>query len=378
MRMNVLHVIPGLHEPSSGTATFMQALLGHLCRFVTPQLAALSPIKISFSPEVFVKEFRWRTFPVFSLGRSPELYDYLKTETREVDIVHSHGLWMLPCIYPEFARRGTAAKLIVMPHGTLSQYALKRSWWKKRLMLLLGQKRTLRNADLLIATSQAEYQDFRNFGLRQPIAIIPIGIDLPAPIVVKKQKKLVFLSRLDQTKGIELLIRVWKTIANDHPDWKLEIAGPLNSEYAQKMVALAQSLQCERLQFVGELIGADKERFLSEASCFVLPTFSENFGIAIAEALACSTPVITTQGAPWKGLETHGAGWWIPSNDELALCTAMKEAMKSSSEALQQKGERGRAWMEREFSWERIASQYVEAYEWMLGQRPRPSFVHLN
>ena len=142
------------------------------------------------------------------------------------------------------------------------------------------------------------------------------------------------------------------------------------------MKLLAEELHCKRLSFVGELHGEEKIRFLSEASCFVLPTFSENFGIAVAEALMCGTPVITTQGAPWSGLVEQKAGWWIEPNCEEALELAMIEAISMSSYELKEMGLRGRDWVSSEFSWNTLSQKYLESYRWILGQGERPSFIY--
>lgn len=376
--MKVLHVIPGLPKRSSGTATFIQSLFKAQQPSLEVSLATVAPVDPIISEEIPVLSFEYQLFPVASLGRSSELYHYLQRESKSVDIIHAHGLWMLPNIYPEFARRGSNAKLVMMPHGTLSPYALNRSWWKKRLMLLLGQRTALEKADLIIATCPNEVDDIRRLGIKSPIALIPLGIDKLSEdkLSKNKTKTFVFLSRLHPIKGLSILIQVWSRLSSRHPDWSLVIAGPVEGEYAKNMISLAEKLHCERLSFVGELHGEEKNRFLSEASCFVLPTFSENFGIVVAEALMCGTPVITTQGAPWSGLLEQKAGWWIEPNSEEALELAMIEAISMSSEEINEMGQRGRNWVSSEFSWDTVSRRYLEAYEWILGQGEKPSFIY--
>ncbi len=376
--MKVLHVIPGLPKRSSGTATFIRSLFKAQLSSLDVRLATIAPVDPIISEEIPLLAFEHQSFPVASLGRSSDLYRYLQRESKSVDIIHCHSLWRLSSIYPEFARRGSNAKLVVMPHGTLSPYALKHSWWKKRLILLLGQRTVLDKADLIIATCPNEVDDIRRLGIKGSIALIPVGIDFLSKdkLSQEKSKTFVFLSRLHPIKGLNILLQVWSRLSVKYPDWTLAIAGPLEGEYAQKMRLLAEELHCKRLSFVGELHGEEKIRFLSEASCFVLPTFSENFGIAVAEALMCGTPVITTQGAPWSGLVEQKAGWWIEPNCEEALELAMIEAISMSSYELKEMGLRGRDWVSSEFSWNTLSQKYLESYRWILGQGERPSFIY--
>jgi glycosyltransferase involved in cell wall biosynthesis len=107
---------------------------------------------------------------------------------------------------------------------------------------------------------------------------------------------------------------------------------------------------------------------------FVLPSYSENFGISAAEALAAGTPAIVTKGAPWDGLEVHGAGWWIDRGiDPLVAC--LEQALSRSTDSLGEMGLRGRAWMEAEYSWAQVGRQMAETYRWMLHGGNKPTWV---
>jgi glycosyltransferase involved in cell wall biosynthesis len=110
------------------------------------------------------------------------------------------------------------------------------------------------------------------------------------------------------------------------------------------------------------------------ASLFVLPTHSENFGVAVAEALAAGCPVITTRGAPWSDLAEKRAGWWIPVGVD-PLRRALEEAMSKHPIDLAEMGARGRAWMERDFSWRQITEQMIESYRWIREGGARPQWI---
>lgn len=318
---------------------------------------------------------------VKQLGFAFGEYRELKKECITAQIIQTNSLWMYANFVTEFARRGTGAKSVIMPRGTLSKYALSISSWKKKLVSFFGQGTALKRADLFIATCEMEYQDIRCYGLKAPVAIIPNGIHIPVlPPDIVKQKRVVFLSRIHKKKGVDILLDAWKNIENDNrfADWSLSIVGPIN-DYAKKMITKAKELHCTRLDFPGEMAGDNKFRYLAESSIFVLPTHSENFGIAVVEALACGTPAICTKGAPWKGLEVNDCGKWIELS-EVNLRKSLTELMLLSPRLLSEMGQNGKVWMERDFTWDEIAHKTTQAFEWLLhsDSYPLPDFVYVD
>jgi glycosyltransferase involved in cell wall biosynthesis len=256
----------------------------------------------------------------------------------------------------------------------LSSWAMAHHPWRKRVVWHWWQRRDLLGAAALHVTSEQEGEDGRRVGYRGPLALIPNGVFVPPPAVRERQRRVVFLSRLHKKKGLDLLIQAWARLSPLRPDWCLSIAGPDEdgSGAAAKQQALA--LGCENVEFHGPLHGEAKGRFLEEASLFVLPTHSENFGIAIAEALAHGLPVITTTGTPWSDLPKRNAGWWIELSSE-NLFTALLQATELSTETLATMGAKGRRWMESDFSWDHVGEQMKELYLWLLGNGSRPNFV---
>lgn len=315
------------------------------------------------------------------LGFARGEYGKLKEECRTAQIIQTNSLWMYANFVTEFARRGTGAKSVIMPRGTLSAYALSISSWKKKLVSQIGQGTALRHADLFIATCEAEYRDIRNYGLRAPVAVIPNGIDVPCCLEkVEKKKRVVFLSRIHKVKGVDILLDAWSQIEKQEAlgEWTLSIVGPMN-DYARQMVERAQSLGCARVEFTGAMKGAEKFNYLAESSLFVLPTHSENWGIAVAEALACGTPAICTKGAPWQGLETHHCGRWIDLSEE-NLRQSMTDMMMLPAQQLAEMGQNGKQWVMHDFSWDEIARKTTAVYEWLLhpASVPCPTYVHID
>jgi glycosyltransferase involved in cell wall biosynthesis len=230
------------------------------------------------------------------------------------------------------------------------------------------QWRALRRADLLHATSEVEYRQIREAGLDAPVVIIPNGVDLP-PLRVAKPggtpRTLLFLSRLHPIKGIDRLLHAWRTLQDEQPEWRLVLAGPGEANHVREIHELVHRLSLKRVELPGPLYGPRKASAFASADLFVLPSHSENFGMAVAEALAHACPVVVGRGAPWQGVEREGCGWWT-SNEADALGATLSAAMALSCEEMEARGRRGRAWMERDFGWTSIGRRMARAYAWLL------------
>jgi glycosyltransferase involved in cell wall biosynthesis len=241
------------------------------------------------------------------------------------------------------------------------------------------QKPALRSVCLFHATAESEYLDIRRVGFRQPVAIIPNGIDIPTllPRSPSESRKLLFLGRIHPNKGLDMLLPAWKIVENRFKDWRLIVIGPDEGGYLSQMQRLAYDLSIERIEFGGPSFGSGKWQAYMDSDLFILPSYSENFGMTVAEALASSIPAIVAKGAPWSGLETNGAGWWIDIGvDPLVAC--LEEAMTQPRERLYSMGSRGREWMQSEFSWVGVASRMQDTYRWILGGGSKPNWIIEN
>lgn len=325
------------------------------------------------------------TFPVWNglsrFGVSPSMSRWLhaQAKSRHVDIIHGHGLWTMPIVYAGRACLGTTALFVLSPRGMMSAWSLRHHAWRKMVLWGLLQRRTLELAACFHATAESEYYDIRRLGFRQPVLLLPNGVDLPElePRPHDQRRRLLFLGRLHPKKGIDILLRAWFLVERRFPEWNLEIAGPDEGGYLARLKHIASTLSLKRVRFSAPLYGPDKTLAYQRASLFVLPTHSENFGLTVAEAMAAATPVIVTVGAPWGALRDHDAGWWIETGvDALAAC--LEEALACSPERLSKMGERGRQWMARDFNWDRIGEEHAAAYRWLRDGGTPPSCVRLN
>jgi glycosyltransferase involved in cell wall biosynthesis len=326
------------------------------------------------------------TFPLARgprrLGLSPKMQRWLEegAAAGRFDVVHNHSLWMMPNVYPgEVCRRHAGCRLVVSPRGTLSRWALGFHALRKRLFWHLLQRRAVDAAACFHATGEGEYQDIRNLGFTQAICILPNGIDAPplnrAPAA--EQRKLLFLGRVHPKKGVAILLRAWHAVEERFPEWELHVVGPDNGGHLADMQALGRALKLKRVNFPGPVYAEEKWSTYGAADLFVLPSHSENFGVAVAEALAAGTPAIVTVGAPWRRLIREGAGWSIDIGVDPLVAT-LEEALATSPERLREMGIAGRQWMIRDFSWQRIGAQWAATYRWLLHGGETPGWVALS
>jgi len=257
----------------------------------------------------------------------------------------------------------------------LAPWAVRHKSWKKRLAWRLYQARDVGSAKVIHATSAQEASALRQVGLSQPIAIIPNGVDVPPPGDRQgvNTKTALFLGRIHPVKGLENLVLAWARIWP--PNWRMVIAGPDEGGHRARIEEAIRDAQLDHLfSFVGPVADQRKADLYRKADLFILPSFTENFGLAIAEALAYGVPVITTKGTPWQEIETRNCGWWVDPGIE-PLARALARAVAIPDAERQAMGLRGRRFVEECFSWRKIGSDMIAVYEWVLGKRSKPDCV---
>jgi glycosyltransferase involved in cell wall biosynthesis len=285
------------------------------------------------------------------------------------DVVHIHGLWT-PFewrAYREGKARG--ARVVISPHGSLEPWALGHKRVKKLAAWMLYQKRILQQADLLIASTNIERDNFRDLGLTAPIAVIPVGVDssdrpadLFEPDISDREKIVLFLARLSPKKGIPDLLEAWSMI--DRCGYELHIHGYGSDSYRTYLENRISALKIgHHVKLCGPLYGEEKWRKLQKSSIYVLPSYSENFGITVAEALLSGLPVITSKATPWGELSLRGLGW-IVDNDVTQLRDALHLAVSTDVGRLRSIRSEARNYAQK-YSWLPIADRYVDTYKWV-------------
>ena len=380
--LKALHVVGGLGQSSGGPSYSVP----RLCQAL--KIAGVEPSIFTLTEQGWAEREDTTFFPQIATTvpllrqskLSPAMYRVMRQSVTSVDIVHSHGLWIAPNFYAGQAAAYGGKSLVVSPRGMLSPGALQFSRLKKRIIWKAFQGPAYRKAATWHATSADEAADIRAFGIMAPIAIIPNGIDLPIQIAPhlpdKVTRTILFLSRIHPKKGLPTLLDAWQRLSAHRKYWQLVIAGPDEGGHRSELEAIVRNKHVPRVVFTGPVYGSEKEALLIDADLFVLPTLSENFGIAVAEALAAGIPSIVAKGAPWQGLENKQCGWWVDQGTE-PLLKAMLSATELPAAERQAMGLRGRAWMKQDFGWDAIGRDMKDVYLWLTNKGPCPTCVDL-
>ena len=394
--LKVCHVIACINQniggPALSVTNLTQALTQtaiepHLWTIHYPQHGAqLKPagVKLHSYPATFLTQHLRGFHPIADRALH-------QLAAQDIDLIHNHGVWMFPNLYARQAAKRYDLPLVISPRGMLEPWALQWSGLRKRVAWWLYERENLKQATLFHATSAMEVQAIRQLGFQQPIALIPNGVSIPAidqvpsksvlsdqfPALANK-RWLLFLSRLHPKKGLNTLLKVWETLEAQFIDWQLVIAGPDLIGYQAQLVELTEKLNLQhRVTFTGMLSGDQKAAAFGNAELFVLPSHSENFGIAVAEALSYAVPAIATHGTPWEGLHHANCGWWIENNAE-TLKKALTEGMQLSDSVRRSMGLNGRALVTRQYAWSSIAQTTSAVYHWILQGGTLPDCIALD
>jgi glycosyltransferase involved in cell wall biosynthesis len=358
-------------------------VLGVEDEFTKTDIIEWAPLRPAVFPSVVARSF----------GYAPGYAQYLVEVCP--DIAHVHGLWT----YPSFAgyrwHRRTKRPLIYTAHGMLSPWALRNSAWKKRLVRALWEDGAHRSAACFHVNSEAEYLMLRQHGLRNPICIIPNGIDLPASqssevsslvsglaSVAQGGKLLLYLGRLHPKKNLLNLIRAWKDALNSHPStlnsWILAIAGWDQGGHEAQLRKLTTDLRLlTSVIFLGPRFGADRDACYRACDAFVLPSLSEGLPMTVLEAWAYGKPVLMTPECNLPEGFVAGAALEIGTTSK-EIAAGLKQLIEMSDDDRKATGARGLALVAEKFSWPRVGQQMRAVYEWVLGGGTRPETVRFD
>lgn len=300
-------------------------------------------------------------------------------EEEHYDLVQMQSLWDLE--YRKVARicRRRHIPYIMTPRGMLEPWSLSQKKWKKKAAMALYQRRDLNQAACIYTTSVLEADHIRKIGIKAPCSIIPNGIDTSNypcrqdTSIVKKQ--VLFLSRIHPKKGIEVLLAAWKRIIDAHPGWSLLIVGNGEEGYIQSLEERVKGLSLsDSVRISPPVFGEEKITLYQRSSLFVLPSYSENFGMVIAEAMSCGVPIITTDNTPWELLNETNTGWCISLSED-NLVKTLDKALSLDAHTLYHMGQKGSKEAYERFDYHSVAKKNVELYSWILEGGTPPSFV---
>jgi glycosyltransferase involved in cell wall biosynthesis len=377
----IAHVIQSLSRTGAGVTELVRKMARHQAQPPDRVLvyciaeAADADNAAAWLP---LEPVRCRPFGPLWLRYSPTLAAVVSTSG--ASILHAHGLWSLFSLSVLRAASRGGIPCVLSAHGMLDPGSLRHKAWKKRIAWLLWERRLARAAAVLHATSDAEAKSLRAQGLTQPVAVVPPGVDPPprgrSPRDATAPRTALFLSRIHPIKGLLNLVDAWAAVRPS--GWRCVVAGPDPVGHARLVQeAVRKAGLHDVFTFPGAVDDRGKWDLLAQVDLLLLPTFSENFGIVVAEALAAGLPVITTKAAPWSELVSHRCGWWVDVGAE-PFAAALREACARSDAERLDMGDRGRRLVESRYTWPAAASHMRTVYEWIRSGGPPPSCVRLT
>lgn len=377
--MRILHVITGLQK-AAGTTTFVENVADGL-------RAKGQDVEIVMSPDGFC----------------------------QCDIIHIHGLWS--GLLHKASRFAKKRKISVVwsTHGMTAPWSMRHKWWKKLPAWLLYQKRDLKSAVSIHCTTEQEVEWNKSLGFRNCF-IVPLGTHLPkikqfhstatttatasTPTPTRNSNyTLLFVGRIYPVKGLVNLIKAWAIVNSQlpnsqdltiplyrynsslqlnhplsnsnselqlNPHWTLRIVGPDQAGHQSELESLVRELKLgDSVAFAGPKFGDDLSAEYDKCDCLVLPSFTENFGATIVDALAHGKPCIASTFTPWRDLQEYGCGWWV-SNEPSKLSVAINEMISLPDTERREMGARGRKLVEEKYTWDAVVKAMVNGYEEVL------------
>ncbi len=291
----------------------------------------------------------------------------LESFVRWADVVHLSAVYSFPTLPTLWMCRRLGKPLVWSPRGALQRWAGSRRVIGKRIWETLC-RRLAPAQGLFHATSLEEAADSQARFPSFQAVVVPNGVDI-APIKRAARPdafRLLFLGRLDPKKGLENLLAGCAGLNGKLKNsWHLTIAGGGDPGYEKKLRAEIGRLGLEgRVTLTGWVWGPEKDRLWENADVAVIPSFTENFCIVVAEALAHGLPVVASHGTPWQKVEEKGCGLWVDNSPE-----SLRRAIETMSERpLDVMGDKGQAWMEQEFAWSQIGRQMAAVYTGLSGR----------
>lgn len=367
-RIKVIHYIENIHKASGGVTAYLQKLgfiIKNKIEFVIATGTTDTPAEFD---DIRIEYFDTKLSNLLILKK--QFVTFLKNESP--DIIHINGIWPPQNAIFQSAAQKLKIKVILSPHGMLEPYILNRNRFKKNIALMLYQNKALKKANYLHATAESELSQIKKLGFHQSSVVIPNGIDLDE--IQEKNwnntestRQILFLSRIHPKKGIEILIDTIYQL-NYKNNLKLIIAGEGDQVYINKLKNKCSKLGLNnKINFIGGVYGQEKWTIYKSSDLFILPSYSENFGIVIGEALAVGIPVITTTGTPWRELLTYKCGWWV-NNDINSLKDAILKALSISNKDLSEMGKNGQELIKNNYDNRIVANKMLNFYIQILNE----------
>lgn len=386
-RLRILHVVPTYFPavryggPIRSVHALAKAMTqrGHEVHVYTSSVDGSSDLDVACGECVDLDGVRVRYFRVPFMRRlywCPALASVLRREISCFDMVHLHSTFLWPTWAAARIAHRAGVPYILSPRGMLGSDVIRRkSRVVKSLWIRFIEQRTIRESAALHVTAELERAEIQGLGLKTPtIHSIPNGVDWPAshgrlaqgPFADIGKPYALFLSRIDAKKGLDRLIAAWQWV----PELTLIIAGNDENDYRSQLESLAVANRVEgRIRFVGMVSDDHKWALYENAALFVLPSYSENFGNVVAEAMAMGCPVVVTPQVGLASLVGESGAGVVVDGDPETLAEAIRALLRDPSRR-RMMGERGRFIARQKLSWKSVAEQMESLYR-ELGRTSR-------
>lgn len=359
------------------------AKLGHTVSLYTTNEDGKGILDVPVDRPVIKDGVTIRYFPIGKFRRwgvSLPLGRALRNDIANFDIVHIHSLYLYHTAVACSVCRRFGIPYILCPHGTLDPFLRRKSRFKKAVYNALIENRNLNKATAVHYTTEDEMKLAHiPLGLISRPIVVPLGIDLSqfsnlptrghfrSQMVGNNSKQIIlFLGRINFKKGLDLLAKAYGKIARNRDDVHLVIVGPDDEGYRRKVeIWLKEEGVHSKVTFSGMLLGHDKLSAFVDADIFVLPSYTENFGITVVEAMACNVPVLITDKVNiHQEVRSWDAGYVIGCNAEL-LAEALTRMLDDHG-LCKRLSINGRKLVEAEFSFDVMGKRLEKAYDMIL------------
>jgi glycosyltransferase involved in cell wall biosynthesis len=393
--MRILHVIPSLAARDGGPPKAVIEMCRELLRrgehaeIYTTNADGDGSLDVPVGRPIEVRDVKVTYFPVNGSHYykfSVPIAAALRTNVPRYDVVHINSLYQFPSTIAAYYCRKYGFPYILTPHGSLDPYIYWHHPLRKRLYEVLVERRNLAAAKAVHFTSAEEMELASSLGLRFRGVVGPYGLEIDEsppdcwtdaeaewPELVGK-KVLLFLGRINFKKGLDVMARAFGAVHRRRGDAHLVIAGPDTDGYAGEVRKwLDDEGALDAATFAGMVVDGRKAALFRRADLFVLPSYSENFGIAVVEAMAAGLPIVISNKVNiWREIDEAGAGVVVkPDAEEVAgaILVLLDDPLRAK-----QMGERGRRLALEKFSWKAAGDHLVRLYQGVVaGRSPAPT-----
>ncbi|EIJ41419.1 glycosyltransferase [Beggiatoa alba B18LD] len=386
--MKILHVIANLAPRYGGPAKACFELAravaqrGHEVTIYTTNQDGDGELDTPLNQIIQREGVQLRFFPIQSprfWGTSLPMARALAQMIPTVDIVHIHSLYLFHNLIAPWLCRWYKKPYVMLPHGTLDPFLYQRHRQRKRLMEWTFENRNMRQATAIHFITQEEQLLAQPYTHNAHSVIVPLGLtlneyDKPRPSQwlahyypeTKDKKIILFFGRIHFKKGLDLLIPAFIALAKQQDDIHLVIAGPDDERYADHLKhLLSVDNMLDRATFTGMIQGDEKLSLLRESYLFALPSYSENFGIAVLEAMACRCPVLISDKVNLHhDIQQAKAGVIVPC-EQNAVQQALADLLANPFQA-RYYGEKGRQLVENRYQWQQIGELMEQTYQQLI------------